>query len=1129
MGGEAHRLYREFIEHWQDSRRDPKTRLPLNHDFEKAGEEALGEAMLVLVMELAGRIEPKKSWLTRWVKELPGGGIFAADIFPGAKDPQRLWLDALRKEIRGEHFANLCRSLKVNDKNLFQCFAQGDVCKALAPCLADAVLEWTRFNLQGKDEHLDFEHLVRQGWLISREDSIKLTSAAPLSEGLAAKGIPDAVEPSRRITLCEVYCLFFREHLKRNPRVFRIVVADALTAMRDKLDGLGAIISAELNHVREEVKNLLSEQARLDFSEFERWLDPQLGEIKNLLSGVRSQLDTLAASQRQIADKQGEILVAIATLRCEKARGNHCAEAGLGALREFIERFERKLDYLLAGLPIQRFELPDPPTHALQLLHAKQRAVELVGRDTDLADLLTWLNAKEPISARLLVGRAGTGKTRLALELLLGVNAELPEWQAGFLDGNALRKFDATKQASDWKWSKPTLVVVDYAQTLAVPLTDLMHALTHKRRDGLPPLRILLLERQAGDWFDDLLRKEDGTSPCAVGVLFHPGKPLELTPLPEGELRRRVLSQTLQRAARLAGKVPPALPPDGDPDYEASLKRDIFAQPLNLMLAALVADKIGLQPALARSRIELAVALAEKELRRLKRFARTTGVPAEERAMCHLAACATMERGFTTPELELAAQEELEALHLEWPGGPGDLASALQNALPGDRLAVAPVEPDFVGEALVLTALAQPDHGGKDRWKSFSRTVERCSRRNSRMTPATLLHAFQNFGQLPKYGEPLLAATDALIRTGLANVEPELLLGIEKALPHQTTELRRRAVEVTRHLYARLKDAMRRGPKELGPDVAGLANNLGFRLSVAGLHAEALAPAQEAVEILRVLARQNPDAFQPNLAGSLNNLAMVLSELGRRAEALASAQEAVEIHRVLARQNPDAFQPNLAGSLNNLANRLSQVGRRAEALAPAQEAVEIRRALAGQNPDAFQPDLAMSLNNLASRLSELGRRTEALAPAQEAVEIRRALSRQNPDAFQSDLAMSLNTLANRLSELGRRTEALAPAQEAVEIRRTLAGQNPDAFQPDLATSLFALSQVLAGMEQHVGAAKLLVEGIRTLERLFFDNPAAFAPLMRWLVQAYLTATKAVQMAPDMELLTPILKVLHKLK
>jgi tetratricopeptide (TPR) repeat protein len=54
------------------------------------------------------------------------------------------------------------------------------------------------------------------------------------------------------------------------------------------------------------------------------------------------------------------------------------------------------------------------------------------------------------------------------------------------------------------------------------------------------------------------------------------------------------------------------------------------------------------------------------------------------------------------------------------------------------------------------------------------------------------------------------------------------------------------------------------------------------------------------VNIHRDLARARPEAFTPDLATSLNNLANCLSALGRREEALAAAQEVVNIHRDLA-------------------------------------------------------------------------------------------------------------------------------------------------------------------------------------------------------------------------------------
>ncbi len=494
---------------------------------------------------------------------------------------------------------------------------------------------------------------------------------------------------------------------------------------------------------------------------------------------------------------------------------------------------------------------PDPPTPEPDLLKPRHRATRLVGRDADLAGLWSWLTSGEPLSARLLVGEAGAGKTRLAMELLRRVQAERKDWRAGFLtpEGRDRLRADAPRRRSDpaappdWTWHVPTLLVVDYAQTLARPLAALLRTLFRQCRAGRPPLRLLLLERVAGDWFEDLLRAEDSDGPGPVRRLFHPPQPVRLTPIPPGPLRRQLLADTLEQAARLAQTTPPPLPAETDATFTDSLNREDIENPLHLMLAALTASEMGLTAALKRGRVELAVDLARKELRRIGRFAPVPNGPGLPRLLEHLAGCATLEHGFTAAELRRAIEEELPALGLAWPGGTGDLEAVLKQALPGEFLPVASVEPDFIGEALVLTALARPDcQAGPDRWTSWCATVRRCAGRDPLATPATVLHAFQNFGSHPEYGEALLAATDHLIQTGLADRDPALLMGIENALPRQTLALCSRAAEVTRRLYQRLKRASAAGRKELKPEVARLANNLAIRWSELGRHQEALAP-----------------------------------------------------------------------------------------------------------------------------------------------------------------------------------------------------------------------------------------------------------------------------------------------
>jgi hypothetical protein len=411
IGGEIHHFYRQFLERWRESPTDSKTGLPHNHDLEDAGAESLRAALLVLVMELAGRIEPKKSWLSRWAERLPGGGLLARDIFPGASDPHRRWLDGLRNLAHDDHVRYLYRTLKLEEDQLRRCFDEGNVCKALGSAFTDAIVEWARFELSTQTEHPDFEAMVREGWEV-------------------------AASSGHRITLGQAYCLFFREHLKNNSNVFRILIADTLGDVRSHLRSLGGNVTAELQSLREKLDALAPNNfasLKTYFTDFQAWLDPQLGEIKNLLAGVQTQLDAHARGQDALGKQQGEILVALTTLRMELARGNLAAGVSLGEFASYLLQFERKLDYLIGGLPIQRFELPDSPTHELQLLHTKHRAVDLVGRDTDLGALWQWLASDAAISARLLIGGAGTGKTRLALELLLRVNGDLPAWQASLI------------------------------------------------------------------------------------------------------------------------------------------------------------------------------------------------------------------------------------------------------------------------------------------------------------------------------------------------------------------------------------------------------------------------------------------------------------------------------------------------------------------------------------------------------------------------------------------------------------------------------------------------------------------------------------------------------------------------
>ena len=98
------------------------------------------------------------------------------------------------------------------------------------------------------------------------------------------------------------------------------------------------------------------------------------------------------------------------------------------------------------ALPLRRKQFPPPvrrhrprtgePPRELDLLVAEAGRLPLIGRKDLLAELQSWLDDETDISVYGLIGRAGTGKTRLAIEFCRTIDSDPTgkgEWIAGFL------------------------------------------------------------------------------------------------------------------------------------------------------------------------------------------------------------------------------------------------------------------------------------------------------------------------------------------------------------------------------------------------------------------------------------------------------------------------------------------------------------------------------------------------------------------------------------------------------------------------------------------------------------------------------------------------------------------------
>ena len=146
------------------------------------------------------------------------------------------------------------------------------------------------------------------------------------------------------------------------------------------------------------------------------------------------------------------------------------------------------------------------------------------------------------------------------------------------------------------------------------------------------------------------------------------------------------------------------------------------------------------------------------------------------------------------------------------------------------------------------------------------------------------------------------------------------------------------------------------------------------------------------------------------LARSLSNLGVLFSELGRADDAVAPTEEAVAQLRLLAVGDPERFEPDLADALLNLGAALIDAGRPEEGVEPTAEAVRVRRDLARRSPDLHLPGLASALSNMVSVHLDLKMLDSAAEYAQEVVDVRRRLV-DGSYAHEQDLLRALDLQA----------------------------------------------------------------------------------------------------------------------
>jgi len=485
--------------------------------------------------------------------------------------------------------------------------------------------------------------------------------------------------------------------------------------------------------------------------------------------------------------------------------------------------------------------------------------------------LLDWCTDGEAFSARVLGGRAGSGKTRLGVELCEDMAA------FGWVRGLLTPEPDQPEVEALLAAPAPRLVVVDYAETRAVELAGLLPRLAACSSAG-EPVRVLLLIRasRGEDWTAPLRNVSDGLDGLVDEMRLDV---LNETPLAPGGREALFSAAALAFAGReeADGNVP--APPK-------HLGGPVFSTPLLVVVAAYLAvhgDGGGVH-----DRAELLEELLAHE----DRYWKASGPDAPTDPVLRRRVVALATLAGASSEAEAAERLRLVPDLAHADEGLRRALARWVNRLYRGRLAWwNPLEPDLVAEHLVVTTygdcpavLAGVLVGPAEVVARPIRLYARAVQENS-----TLAEALR-----PVLDDQLRQLCQLAVEQAATETDRDVILGdttLASALA--------RWVLVTDAGTDVLVDAM----YFLPPRADLVLNPLAVVLTT------------QVVERHRRLAAANPAAYEPDLAMSLNNLSVRLAVAGRRDEGLATIEEAVEVYRRLAAANPAAYEPNLA-SLN---------------------------------------------------------------------------------------------------------------------------------------------------------------------------------------------------------------------
>jgi tetratricopeptide (TPR) repeat protein len=660
------------------------------------------------------------------------------------------------------------------------------------------------------------------------------------------------------------------------------------------------------------------------------------------------------------------------------------------------------------------------------------------GREAALGALNEFLVAERnrPFTWWLVTGSGGAGKTRLACELCLRLRQR--GWRAGFLPDSFVADI---ADLDAWCPRTPTLIVADYVMKRIDEIRKLAARLA--RRDGLPPLRLLLLEREPGKLFESQFLGSDTSNRGVIEQARYQPDPLSLSELTEDEIWSLVEACPWRSDAT---RVPLAR----NEFFQRLDQLDSQRRPL---VAMILADT------LATSGAGAGLGGLKTVLRDLVTRERDHLWP-EELGVANTAigkteadiaiAFATMVDGLGPPELEAIRMARGKPID---PGILPACGSAIGKPL-GSVPLLGRLEPDLIGEFFALETLSGDPNNSfavsphswmpKAAWRMRGSAMADFVRRAKQTFPEHAAIEQVNITVEGVEESWLLAAETILSGANDLWVALDDVLKWIRPRAHSDVGAARALVQLSRQAIAvgarapvlmTMSDAFRE-LLQAHLDEAALRESAADALIRIGCRLDDLGRRKEAISVYDdVVARLGAASELPlreQVAKALFNKGVTLGHLGR-------SEKAISVYDDLLVRFGAATEPMLleqvAYALVNKGAMLRDIGHRRRAIAVCDDVVA--RFGAATEP-ALREQVAYALVNKVGTFGDLGRSKKAIAVCDD------LLARFGTASELSLVKCVADALAYRgvmLRDLGRRKEAIAVFDDVV-ARFGMADEEP---------------------------------------------------------------------------------------